>query len=73
MKRKLPYIKWESNAPPGTRFIVGLGFCEYERIAEVVNPLHDWLSTKCLRSYGGLAFFSSYDILTDEERRIIKQ
>ncbi|MCF7912709.1 MAG: hypothetical protein K9M99_09285 [Candidatus Cloacimonetes bacterium] len=71
MQRKLPYEKWEKEAPPDTKFIVGMGFSEYHDINSVANPLIEWLKNRCPRTFAGLAFFSSHDILTEEEMKII--
>jgi hypothetical protein len=71
IKSKLPYEKWENEAQLGTGFIVGMGFSEYKDINAVADPLAVWLRAKCSKAFGGLAYFSSYDILTDAEKKII--
>lgn len=68
MKGKLPYDRWNSTAPTGTGFVVGLGFCEYDSICEVADPLQHLLLKAYPNVFRGLAFFSSFDILTDVER-----
>ena len=72
LKNKLPYAKWDSESPCDRRFIVGLGFCEYEKIADVADPLQAWLLNQYPHSFGGMSFFSSYDLFSEEEKAAIQ-
>jgi hypothetical protein len=69
MQQRLPYATWDRLSGRDKRFIVGLGINEHDDLRPMADSLEDWLQSRFPGTHGGLAFFSSHDLLREFEKQ----